>query len=132
MLTLSITTRVLITGFIFIRLKTIWPLKKSLSKVYKTTLESIKISSFVHFIPVKFKIARIHTIRFPEFECSLGFVPGTFGFFNGESNYFHSLPNIVARKFNRLFFICGYNNLSAHHKIYNQIYQITLITDSHA
>ena len=73
MFTLSIITWVLITGFFFIRSKTISFLEVALSNAYKMMLESTKKSAFVRFISVKFKIAHVYAVFSPEIEGLFSF-----------------------------------------------------------
>ncbi len=125
MLTLSITTWVLITGLLLIRLKTISFLNVALSKAYKTTFESTKISSFVRFITVKFKVTHVYTMGPPEFEGDFRPIKVIFSLFNRKSNNLYLLPDKVVGKFNSLFFTGRYNDFTIHRKISTQIYQIT-------
>src|SRR6185312_12250686 len=122
--TLSIMTWVLITGFLFIKLKTISFLKVALSKAYKTMLESTKKSAFVRFITVKFKMAHINTVPFPEFKSVISFGLIRLFFFNRKSNNFHLLANEFFRKFYGLCCVSRYDNFSIHKNNCSQIYKI--------
>lgn len=114
MFTLSIITCVLILGLFFINLKTISFLKVALSKAYKTMLESTKITAFVRFFAVKFKVTHIYTVVSPKVESFFSFRLIPFLFFDRKCNNLYLFSNKFFRKFDGLLRISVYDNFSVH------------------